>query len=158
VTVPAPLACDGETAHDPVSRSVLVKVSGFGASFWRRGHAALLAAEESGRYWDARDVVAHAPGRREIGRGEPVDGGWLRFTLSDSDYRQLAGEGLSAIVTVDKEAGRILGVKFRNRSWPTRRSSWLRLWRRLPVTATGCLLWCIALCGLPQPVLSDRFH
>jgi hypothetical protein len=109
--VPAPLACDGETAHDPVSRSVLVKVSGFGASFWRRGHAALLAAVESGSYWSAPpDVWASGA------RGEPVEGGWLRFKLSDSDYRELAGEGLSAIVTVDKDACRILGVKFRNRS------------------------------------------
>jgi hypothetical protein len=45
VTLPAPLAGDAETSHDPVSRSVLGKVSGFGAHFWRRGHAALVAAE-----------------------------------------------------------------------------------------------------------------
>ena len=114
MTVPAPLACDGETAHDPVSRSLLVKVSGFGASFWRRGHAAMLAAEEAGRY-GAPTVRAHAPGRRDIARGEPVQDGWLRFKLSDADYRQLAGEGLSAIVTVDRKTSRIPGVKFRSR-------------------------------------------
>jgi hypothetical protein len=110
VTVPAPLACDGETTYDPATKSLLVKVSGFGASFWRRGHAALLAAVESGSYWSApRDVWASGA------RGEPVEGGWLRFKLSDSDYRELAGDGLSAIVTVDREAGAILGVRFRNR-------------------------------------------
>jgi hypothetical protein len=113
VTVPAPLACDGETAHDPVSRSVLVKVSGFGASFWRRGHRAMVEADESGRYWDARTVWAHSAGRREIARGEPVRDGWLRFKLSDADYRQLAGmPDLSAIATVDRATGRIMGVKF----------------------------------------------
>jgi hypothetical protein len=114
VTVPAPLACDGETAHDPVSRSLLVKVSGFGASFWRRGHAAMVAAEEAGRY-GTRSVYAHAPGRRDIARGEPVRDGWLRFKLSDADYRQLSGTpDLAAIVTVDRQAGQILGVKFLN--------------------------------------------
>ena len=44
-----------------------------------------------------------------------VRDGWLRFKLSDADYLQLAGEGLSAIVTVDREAAQILGVKFRHR-------------------------------------------
>src|SRR5829696_4900164 len=86
--VPAPLACDAAVTFDPVSRSLLVKVSGFGASFWRRGHAAMLAAEEAGRYWAAPTVYAHAPGRRDIARGEPVRDGWLRFKLNDADYRR----------------------------------------------------------------------
>ena len=113
--VPAPLACDGQVTFDPASRSLSVRVSGFGGTFWRRGHAALLAAEEAGRYYAAPIVWAHAPGRREMARGEPVRDGWLRFKLSDADYRRLAGDGLSAIVTVDREAGQILGVKFLGR-------------------------------------------
>jgi hypothetical protein len=44
--------------------------------------------------------------------GGPVRDGWLRFKLNDADYRQLASEGLSAIVTVDREAAQILGVRF----------------------------------------------
>jgi hypothetical protein len=64
----------------------------------------MAAAEEAGRY-DAPTVYAHAPGRCEISRGEAVRDGWLRFQLSDADYRQLTGEGLSAIVTVDHNAG-----------------------------------------------------
>jgi hypothetical protein len=39
----------------------------------------------------------------------------LRFKLSDADYRQLPGEGLSAIVTVDRQAAQILGVKLLGR-------------------------------------------
>jgi hypothetical protein len=113
--VPAPLAVDGVVTHDPASRSLSVKVSGLGATFWRRGHAALLAAEEAGRYYAAATVWAHGAGRREIARGEPVRDGWLRFKLSDADYRKLAGDGLSAIVSVDREAGQILGVKFLGR-------------------------------------------
>ena len=112
--VPAPLACDGQVTFDPASRSLSVKVSGVGATFWRRGHAAMMQAEEAGRY-DARSVWAHAPGRRDIARGEPVRDGWLRFKVDDATYRQLAGEGLSAVVTVDREAAQILGVRFRNR-------------------------------------------
>jgi hypothetical protein len=76
-----------------VSRSLVVRVSGVGASFWRRGHAAMLAAEESGRYWGAPSVYAHAPDRREIARGEPVRDGWLRFQLSDADYRLIGDSG-----------------------------------------------------------------
>jgi hypothetical protein len=115
VTVPQPMAVDGETTYDPATRSLSVKVSGVGATFWRRGHAAMAAAEESGRY-GARSVWAHAPGRRDIARGEPVRDGWLRFQLSDADYRKLVNTpDLSAIVTVDREAGRILGVKFLGR-------------------------------------------
>jgi hypothetical protein len=114
VTVPKPMAVDGETAHDPVSRSVLVKVSGFGASFWRRGHRAMVAAEEA---YGAPSVYAHAPGRRDIARGEPVRDGWLRFKVDDQVYRELTSTSdLSAIVTVDRDAGRIMGVKFRSRS------------------------------------------
>jgi hypothetical protein len=99
-----------------------VKVSGVGGIYWRRGHAALSAAEDACRHYSAirahsrvPDVWAHAPGRRDIARGEPVNDGWLRFKLSDVDYRQLAGEGLSAIATVDKGSGAILSVRFRSR-------------------------------------------
>ena len=52
-------------------------------SYWRRGHAAMMQAEESGRY-GARSVWAHAPGRREIARGEPVRDGWLRSKVDDA--------------------------------------------------------------------------
>jgi hypothetical protein len=85
-------------------------VSGLGGIYWCRGHAALSAAEEAGRDYAAmrspasaaRTVWGHAPGRRDIARGEPVRDGWLRFKLSDADYLQLAGENVSAIVTVDQ--------------------------------------------------------
>jgi hypothetical protein len=65
----------------------------------------MLAAEEAGRY-GAPTVWAQAPGRRDIARGEPVRDGWLRFKVDDATYRQLAGDGLSAIVTVDRKAAR----------------------------------------------------
>jgi DNA polymerase III delta prime subunit len=108
-----PLACDGVTTYDPVTRSVSVKVSGsVGASLWRRGHASMLAAEEAGRY--APTVFASGAGRYEIARGEPVRDGWLRFKLSDADYRKLISNPLSAIATVDQASGRILAVRFRN--------------------------------------------
>jgi hypothetical protein len=51
-------------------------------------------------------------GRRDVGRGEAVRDGWLRFQLDDADYRQLAHEGVSAICTVDRQTGDILGVRF----------------------------------------------
>jgi hypothetical protein len=74
----------------------------------------MMQAEEAGRY-GSQTVYAHAPGRRELARGQPVRDSWLRFKLNDADYRALSGEGLSAIVTVDRKAGCILGVKFLGR-------------------------------------------
>lgn len=109
--LPKPLAVYGQVTFDPATKSLLVKASGVCGMYWRRGHAALLKAEESGRYWDAVADV-----RANVGvRGEPLPDGWLRFKVSDADYRELAGPGLSAIVTVDTEAPRILGVLFRRR-------------------------------------------
>lgn len=73
------------------------------------GSSAMVEAE--GRY-GAPTVWAHSNRRRELAKGVPERDNWLRFKLSDADYRQLAGEGLSAIVTVDREAAQILGVRF----------------------------------------------
>jgi hypothetical protein len=103
VAVPAPLACDGATTYDPATGSVLVKGSGVGASYWRRGHAALMQAETPG---SVSEFSRAAPTVRAHGaRGEPVRDGWLRFKVDDATYRKLAGPDLSAIVTVDQAGG-----------------------------------------------------
>jgi hypothetical protein len=75
---------------------------------WRRGHAAWVAAVQSGRYLDAPTVYASGA------RGEPVRDGWLRFTFRDNAaYRELvSAPALSAIVTVDRTSSAILGVRF----------------------------------------------
>ena len=112
--LPAPLACDAQTTFDPASKALLVRVSGFGGSLWRRGHAALMQAETAGSVDEfsraARAVQAHGA------RGEPVQDGWLRFKVDAATYRQLAGPDLSAIATVDTRSSRILGVRFLNTS------------------------------------------
>ena len=111
-TVPAQLAVDATVTHDPATRSLLVKVFGVGATFWRRGYAAL----ERDAYRE-RAVYAHARGRREIGRGVAERDGWLRFKVDDQVYRELTAKpGLHAIATVDQQADRILGVKFLHRA------------------------------------------
>jgi hypothetical protein len=109
-SLPKPLAADAVTTFDPTTRSLLVKLSGVGAIFWRRGRAAMVAAEEAGRYTDR--VYAHGPGRREIARGEAVVDNWVRFRLSEADYRQLAGEGLRAVAVVDQQTSNIMSVRF----------------------------------------------
>jgi hypothetical protein len=113
VAVPQPMAVDAQVTHDPATGSLLVKVSGVGASYWRRGHATLMQAETAGSVFEfsraAPTVWAHGA------RAEPVRDGWLRFKVDDATYRQLAGPDRAAIVTVDQAAGRILGVRFRNR-------------------------------------------
>jgi hypothetical protein len=41
---------------------------------------------------------------------------WVRFQLSDADYRQLAGDpDVHAIAVVDRKTSRIMGVKFLGR-------------------------------------------
>lgn len=116
--VPQPMAVDGQVAHDPTSRSLLVKAkAGYSVFFWRRGHQAMLAAIESGRYYDAPTVWVHSARHREIARGVPEQDAWLRFRFRHDDpaYEELAAAStLGAIVTVDR-AGAILGVRFRNR-------------------------------------------
>ena len=110
MTLRAPLACDGQVTHDQASRSYLVKESGIGGTYWRLGHEALTRA--NGSFGDTTPVFARVAGRGEIGHGEPVRDQWLRFQLSDGDYRALAREGVSAICIVDRQAGVILGVRF----------------------------------------------
>ena len=79
-------------------------------------YRALAQADQSGR--TARRCVAHGPGRREIGRGQPGEDGSLRFRFERGDpaYRALVSTpGLAASVVVDRASGRIMGVRFHNR-------------------------------------------
>ena len=63
-------------------------------------------------------VPAHTPSRRDVARGVPALDGSLRFhfPLRDPAYKELVGKPISAIVTVDRASGQILGVKFRHKS------------------------------------------
>src|SRR5215217_9759639 len=90
--------------------------AGWAGSLWRKGHAAWTAAVKSGRYSEAPSVYASGAGR-EGPRGEPVRDGWLRFTIRDERaYQELtSAPELGAIVTVDKDSGRILAVRFLGR-------------------------------------------
>jgi hypothetical protein len=76
VAVPAPLACDGATTYDPATRSMLVKVSGVGASYWRRGHAALMQAETAG------SVLPHRLFGRMVPEGNRCKMGGCGFRLT----------------------------------------------------------------------------
>jgi hypothetical protein len=81
----------------------------------------MMQAEEAGRY-GSQSVYGHAPGRRNLARGEPVRDGWLRFQLSDADYQQLAGDpDVHAIAVVDRKTSRIMRVKFIDRDSSARR-------------------------------------
>lgn len=109
--VPKPLATAAcEVTHDPTTGSLLVrpgKVAGWAGLLWRRGHQAMV--EQAGSF---RQPAVWAHGARGVAERD----GWLRFQLSDTNYRRLTSTpDLSAIVTVDREAGRILGVRFRTR-------------------------------------------
>jgi hypothetical protein len=112
--LPQPLSVTGRVTFDPVTRSLLAKPAepGLGSLIWRQGHEAMMGDVHGA-------LAAHPPavygriGHRDVGRGEPVRDGWLRFQLNESDYRQLTRQdGVHAILTVDKQVGHILSVRF----------------------------------------------
>lgn len=78
-----------------------------------------LAEETAGRAAGLPPTVwAHGAGRREIARGHPGDRGALQFHFprGDKAYAELVGKpGLRAVLVVDRLAGHILGVRFRDR-------------------------------------------
>jgi hypothetical protein len=109
VSVPQPMAVDGETTYDPATGSVLVKVGGFGASFgervtrrwWRR------LAVSVNRLFTRILLVAVSSFEVNLRR-------WMVAVQAfPNDYRRLAGA--PAIATVDKGSGAILSVRFRSR-------------------------------------------
>ena len=109
MTLQQPLAT-GQVTHDSVTRSLLVKPAerAWAWLIWQRGHTALM--QHDGSINGPRPVFARL-GHGDVGRGEAVRDGWVRFKLSDADYRQLAGESdLGAIVTVDRGTSRLFGV------------------------------------------------
>jgi hypothetical protein len=90
---------------------VLVKPAQPGLAWliWRQGHQAMM---ENASVYGPRTVYARM-GNRDVGRGEAVRDGWLRFQLAIDDYQRLARqEGVHAILTVDKQVGVILAVRF----------------------------------------------
>jgi hypothetical protein len=110
--LPQPLSATGQVTFDPVTRSLLVRPAERGLAWliWQQGHQAMI--RDDGGISGPRTVWARL-GNRDVGRGEAVRDGWLRFQVADADYRSLTRqEGVHAIVTVDRQAGTILAVRF----------------------------------------------
>jgi len=113
--LPDPLAADAVVVNDPAS--LLVKpaqTSGWAPLLWRRAIRAMLQAE------DGREIWAYVGrSRHRIAPGMPEEDRTLRFQFDygDSVYRALVSKPrLRAVITVDKKAGRIMGVRFLARS------------------------------------------
>ena len=83
MTLQQPLAT-GQVTHDSVTRSLLVKPAerAWAWLIWQRGHTALM--QDDGSINGPRPVFARL-GHRDVGRGEAVRDGWVRFKLSDAD-------------------------------------------------------------------------
>jgi hypothetical protein len=114
VTLPNPRAVDGAVVLDVATRTatVMPAETGFPAMLWRRGIEKMMRGG-----YGAPTVWAHGLGHPQIAPGQP-EGGALKFTFHKGDpaWAELLGTPrLSAIITVDREAGQILGVKFRGR-------------------------------------------
>ena len=112
--LPRPLAADALVAVDAAEWSLFVApnpTDGYASLLRRQGIRALA----EGR---AGDVWAYVGHDHRLARGAVEDDGTLRFQwdYGDSVFRALAARpNLRAVVTVDREAGRILGVRFLGR-------------------------------------------
>ena len=113
MSLPDPLAVAGAVAVDRAGRTITVIPAGpgYAAMMWANG------IEKMERGADRVPTVwARSAGGGEAGRpGVPVAGTLqFRFPPGDPAWAELLGTPrLSAIVTVDRKAGHILGVKFR---------------------------------------------
>jgi hypothetical protein len=90
-----------------------------------RSHLEARRPDGSAASWEEYVRSSHLPvpghfgGRRNVCEGLPQDDGTVRFKFERGNelYRQLVSTpGLSAIATVDRATGRIMGVGFRHRS------------------------------------------
>jgi hypothetical protein len=122
VALPDPLAFAGKVTLDCGSRTLAMRPAeqgSYGAVVWRQGLRELVEDESFRRYGHTPPgVPAHTPSRRDVARGAPALDGSLRFRfpLRDPAYKELVGKPISAIVTVDRASGQILGVKFHHKS------------------------------------------
>lgn len=112
--IPRPLAADATVTIDSHERILTVKLAerGYAALLYQRGYGALVRNDRAPSVW------AHAPGRRQIAYAQPGGDGTLKFRFAPGNpaYRELVSTpGLRALVTVDRSAGAILGVKFCHR-------------------------------------------
>jgi hypothetical protein len=121
--VPSPVATDGVVFVDVATRTLVVRLpdaaDGYTRRMWREGHAALVKAEQSGFRGGTPTVWAHTNQQRQVVYGLPGDRLTLRFTFykGESVYADLVGKpGLTATVTLDRSAQRIMGVLFHHRT------------------------------------------
>ena len=119
--VPSPVVVDGTVDIDVPSRTLAVRVSeresGYNRMWWKEAHTALRSADEDG-WRNHRYVYASAPGASNVAHAVPGDYRMLlvRFPSGEPSFAQLVGKpGLTALVTVDRNSGHFVGVKFLNR-------------------------------------------
>lgn len=130
MSVPDLTAFDVAVSNDPGSRTLVVQAPqrhGHEAVLWRRGVRALLdgrVPDGSAATWEvyvrsaALPVWGHVGGRRGVCQGVPQEDGTVQFRFERGNpvYRELVSTpGLSAIATIDRGTGKIVGVRFRGR-------------------------------------------
>jgi hypothetical protein len=122
--LPDPRAVQGSVSLDVNTRTVTVMPAetGYPTTLWRQGYQRLAdaaLAERRGRYTAGPLTVwAHTQRARQIAHGQPQDGALkFQFHKGDPAWAELVGTpGLSAIITLDRRRGDILGVRFRGRT------------------------------------------
>jgi hypothetical protein len=130
VSIPDPTAIAVAVSNDPTSRTLVVQPpqrTGRDAVLWRQGVRAQLEAgvpDGSADTWEeyvrsfALPVWGHVGDRREVCQGVPQEDGTVQFRFERGNpvYRELVSTpGLSAIATIDRGTGKIVGVRFRGR-------------------------------------------
>jgi hypothetical protein len=106
---------------DTPNRTLVLRVSeresGYNRLWWREAHTALRSADQDG-WRNHRRVYASTSTAYQVAHAVPGDYGMLlvRFPSGEPSFAQLVGKpGLTALVTVDRNSGHFVGVKFLNR-------------------------------------------
>lgn len=114
MSTPTPVAVDGAVVLDLAERTATVVPAepGHPAMLWRNGIEKLQRVG-----YHSPTVWAHAPGRREIARGEPAAGALkFQFRKGDPAWPELvATPRLAAIVVLDRSTSEIMNVSFRGK-------------------------------------------
>jgi hypothetical protein len=119
-TVPQPLVLEAVAFVDSSTRSVAVRLPetavGGSRMWWKTAHTALRGAVETG--WRNHSFVwASTPSASDVVHMQPADFQMLtaQFPVGVAGFSDLVSKPVYALVSIDRNKGRFMRVKFLNR-------------------------------------------
>jgi hypothetical protein len=118
--LPSPLVLEAVVITDVLARSVAVRLPetaiGGARMWWKTAHTALKAAVENG--WANHPYVyASTPSVSDAVHMQPADFQMLtaQFPVGVAGFSDLVSKPVYALVSIDRDKGRFMRVKFLNR-------------------------------------------